>query len=66
MKIYYVNSFPNPAGNYEVHQEGCQCIPNFLSRKFLNHLPSLKKAIVKAKKTYSMAIACEKCGFKIY
>ena len=61
MKIYYVNSFPNSEGDYDVHQEGCECIPNFLSRKFLNYLPSAKVAIFKAKKTYSKANACKTC-----
>ena len=66
MKIYYVNSFPNNNGDYDVHQEGCECIPNFLSRKFLNYLPSAKVAINKAKKTYPDANACKKCLTEYY
>lgn len=65
-KLYYVNSFPNSDGDYEVHEEGCECIPNFLSRKFLNYLPSAKSAIEKAKKTYPKANACKKCLTEYY
>jgi hypothetical protein len=66
MKLYYVNSFPNSEGDYDVHQEGCECIPNFLSRKFLDYLPSVKSAIEKAKKTYPEANACKKCLTEYY
>ena len=66
MKLYYVNSFPNTEGDYDVHQEGCECIPNFLSRKFLDYLPSVKIAIEKAKKTYPKANACKKCLTEYY
>lgn len=65
-KLYYVNSFPNSEGEYDVHEEGCEYIPDFLSRKFLNYLPSAKSAINKAKKTYPKSNACKNCLTKYF
>jgi hypothetical protein len=66
MKLYYVNSFPNRDGEYEVHEEGCKYLPNFLTRKFLDYLPNAKKTINKAKKNYPSAKACKSYLLEYY
>lgn len=40
MKIYYVNTNPQPNGDHEVHAQYCTFIPNFINRKYLGDFVS--------------------------
>lgn len=61
MKIYYVTTFHLLNEDHIVHEEGCKYLPNFLSRKFLGHLPSYEEALKESKKIYSTSIVCPFC-----
>lgn len=62
MKMYYVNSFPDAAGDYKIHEGGCPKLADFLSREFLNVSTSSEAAIKKAQKQYPGAKPCYCCA----
>ena len=61
MKLYYVNSNPQPNGDHEVHLSECAFVPNFINRKFLGFFKNCKDAVAEAKKTHKQSNGCKSC-----
>lgn len=61
MKIYYVNTNPQPNGDHEVHAQDCTFIPNFINRKYLGDFVSCDGAVKKAKESHPQSNGCKTC-----
>ena len=59
--LIYVNSFPDAEGDFNIHEEGCPKLANFLSREFLNLSTSPEAALKKAKKLHPRTKPCLCC-----
>jgi len=62
MDLYYVNINPQENGDHEVHTSLCECLPNFINRKYLGVFRNCKSAVDQAKKTYAQSNGCISCS----
>lgn len=65
MAEYWIHSEPNAAGEYEVHNIECTCLPEINKRYSVGRVHHCNEAIVKAKEKYAaladLITACKKC-----
>lgn len=59
MDKYYVNNNPQPTGEHEVHQEGCDHFPG--DYKYLGEYIKCQQAVEKAKSIYPNSDGCYWC-----
>jgi hypothetical protein len=60
MSHYFVNNAALPDGNHEVHSMGCRCMP--VDKRYLGDFETPADAMTEARKDFSQASTCEKCG----
>lgn len=62
MDYYYVHKFTDNHGDYEVHKEGCNHMPDVLNRERLGLFSNCAQAVAKAKiDGYRTADGCYWC-----
>jgi len=62
MTPYYVNKNPQPNGDHEVHESGCEWMPEPQNRQYLGDFSNCHPAVVAAKKIYPTADGCAHCS----
>ncbi|AVE42459.1 TPA: hypothetical protein ACPUIE_003427 [Proteus mirabilis] len=59
---YYVHTSTDNHGDYEVHQDGCDHMPNASNRQYLGYFTSCAQAVSQAKANgYRTADGCYWC-----
>ncbi|CRL65457.1 hypothetical protein [Proteus penneri] len=59
---YYVHTSTDNHGDYEVHQDGCDHMPNASNRQYLGYFTSCTQAVSQAKANgYRTADGCYWC-----
>ncbi|WP_109395518.1 hypothetical protein [Proteus terrae] len=59
---YYVHTSTDNHGDYEVHQDGCDHMPNASNRQYLGYFTSCHQAVSQAKANgYRTADGCYWC-----
>lgn len=61
-KKYYVNSYAQPNGDHEVHDENCYFLPEATNTLYLGSFFSCVGAVIEAKKYYPTADGCYYCS----
>lgn len=62
MALYYVNKNAQPNGDHEVHDSGCDRLPDTENRLYLGSFTSCAGAVREAKKTYPKSNGCFYCS----
>ncbi len=62
MTMYYVNKNAQNNGDHEVHESTCSYLPKTENCLYLGNFDSCKKAVSKAKETYSQSNGCYYCS----
>lgn len=66
-KNYYLNTKPQPNGDYEVHTEDCSYLPNALNRIYLGYYSDCMDAVNAAKRLgYTKANGCYWCSYSCH
>lgn len=66
MKVYYVNKFPQPNGEHEVHKDGCSFLPRSEYRLFLGIHSNCADAMIESKKHYAKSNGCFSCSHECH
>ncbi len=61
MLLYYVNKNAKANGDHEVHQLGCEWMPNDLNWLYLGRFENCFDAVKEAKKFYPQSNGCYYC-----
>lgn len=61
MKFFYLSSKPNSNGEYEVHNQECEHIPDSLDRDYLGPFNNGTEALRKAEKLQPSVTLCKAC-----
>lgn len=62
MHRYYVNKNAQDNGDHEVHQQGCDFLPQPENRIYLGTFSSCHEAVVAARQHYSQVNGCYFCS----
>ncbi|NLE39699.1 MAG: hypothetical protein GX621_16900 [Pirellulaceae bacterium] len=62
MASYYVNKNAQSNGDHEVHESGCQWMPDDANRRHLGEFSSCHGAVAEAKKWYPQSDGCAHCS----
>lgn len=62
MADYYMNKNAQKSGDHEVHEAGCDWMPNSENQLYLGNFTSCRGAVKKAKEYDSHADGCKHCS----
>jgi hypothetical protein len=60
MSHFFINNFPQPDGNHEVHLVGCKRMP--ADKRYLGNYYSVSEALIEARKDFWQPSGCERCA----
>lgn len=61
MKFFYIATSPNSKRAYQIHQKGCELIPNKYERDYLGPFNACHEAVRKASAQYQHVEVCSNC-----
>jgi hypothetical protein len=67
MRVYYVNKYPQPNGDHEVHKDGCTFMPRHEHRLFLGSHDNCHDAVKESKKKhFNQSNGCFSCSYECH
>ena len=60
MSHFFIDNFPQPDGNHEVHLVGCKRMPT--DKRYLGNYCSASEALIEARKEFWTSSGCERCA----